>query len=58
MVFNLIVDVDDIETCRISFLLLPCIMFDVYHFLEGKTARIVSMYSDAGAIKLRPVSRS
>ena len=28
-------------------------MFEVYQFLDGKVARIVSIYSDADDIKLR-----
>ena len=48
MAINVIVD--NIETCRVGFL--SRIMFEVYQFLDGKIARIVSIYSDADDIKL------
>jgi hypothetical protein len=37
--------------CRVGFL--SRIMFDVYQHLDGKIARIISIYSNADDIKLR-----
>ena len=49
MAINVIVD--NVETCHVG--VLSRIMFDVYQHLDGKIARIISIYSDADDIKLR-----
>ena len=49
MAVNVIVD--NVETCRVGFL--SRIMFELYQFLDGKIARIVSIYGDADDITLR-----